>query len=51
MSANIFIAHGRMVLAGILGLHHRVDWKACAQSEAEEKEDTQKFKEAFKPFA
>lgn len=39
-----------MVLAGILGLHHRVDWKACSQSEDEERADTQRFKEAFKAF-
>lgn len=40
-----------MVLAGLLGLHHRVDWKECAQSEDEEREDAVKFKKAFAPFA
>lgn len=39
-----------MVLAGMLGLHHRIDWKACSQSEAEEKDDAQKFKKALTPF-
>jgi hypothetical protein len=41
----------RMVLAGLLGLHHRVDWKACSQTDEEEKEDAVKFKKAFQPFA
>ena len=40
----------RMVIAGLLGLHHRVDWKECSGSEAEEKEDAQKFRKAFAPF-
>ena len=30
-----------MVLAGLLGLHHRIDWKECGQSEEEEKADAQ----------
>lgn len=41
---------GRMVLAGLLGLHNRVDWKECGQSEEEEREDAVKFKKAFTPF-
>lgn len=40
----------RMVLAGLLGLHHRVNWKDCVQSEGEDKEDAQKFRKAFAPF-
>jgi hypothetical protein len=43
-------ADDRMVIAGLLGLHHRVDWKECSGSEQEEKEDAQKFKKAFAPF-
>jgi len=43
-------ADDRMVIAGLLGLHHRVDWKECSGSEAEEKEDAQKFRKAFAPF-
>jgi hypothetical protein len=39
-----------MVLASLLGLHHRIDWKDCSQSEKEEKEDAQKFKKAFAPY-
>lgn len=40
----------RMVLASLLGLHHRIDWKDCFETEVEEKEDAQKFKKAFAPF-
>ena len=40
----------RMVLAGLLGLHHRVDWKDCYQTEEEEKDDAVKFKKAFAAF-
>ncbi|WRT65941.1 uncharacterized protein IL334_002892 [Kwoniella shivajii] len=41
---------GRMVIGSLLGYHHRIDWKECSQSEAEDKEDAQKFKKAFAPF-
>ena len=40
-----------MVLGSLLGLHHRIDWKECAQSEGEEKEDAQAFKKAFAAYA
>jgi hypothetical protein len=40
----------RMVISGLLGLHHRVDWKECSGSQDEEKEDAQKFRKAFAPF-
>jgi hypothetical protein len=40
----------RMVLGSLMGLQHRIDWKECGQSEAEEKEDAMKFKKAFAPF-
>jgi hypothetical protein len=39
-----------MVLAGLLGLHHRIDWKECSQTEEEEKADAVAFKKAFAPF-
>lgn len=41
---------GRKVLADVLGLQERVDWRACLQSDAEEKEDCKVFKEAFKKY-
>ncbi|KAK4686926.1 CWF19-like protein 1, partial [Tremellales sp. Uapishka_1] len=50
LKGNFDLQFGRMVLAGLLGLHHRVDWKECGQTIAEEKEDAQKFKKALAPF-
>lgn len=41
---------GRVALALLLGKPERIDWKACASSDADEKRDTQAFKDAFKPF-
>lgn len=40
----------RQVLAKLLKMEERVDWKACMQSEAEDREDVQAFKTAFAPF-
>ena len=40
----------RQVLVSILGMADRFDWKACTQSEGEDKEDVQAFKAAFAPF-
>jgi len=37
-------------LANLLGLQNRIDWKACAQTEAEEKKDALAFKAAFAAF-
>ncbi len=39
-----------MVLGSLMDLHHRIDWKECGQSEAEEKKDAQDFKKAFAAF-
>lgn len=41
---------GRKVLAGLLGLEDRVDWRACAQTESEEKEESKVFRDAFKKY-
>ncbi len=41
---------GRIATALLLGQPGRVDWKACAGSEPEEKADTKAFKDAFKAF-
>ena len=41
---------GRRVMAKLLGLEGRMQWKDCTQSDAEEKQDAQRFKDAFKPF-
>jgi hypothetical protein len=41
---------GRIVLAKLLGLQDREQWRDCAQTEEEEKRDIQAFKTAFKDF-
>jgi hypothetical protein len=41
---------GREVLAKLLRLDKRIDWKDCGQTQAEEEKDVEKFKEAFKEF-
>ncbi|KAG8864844.1 hypothetical protein FRB96_003430 [Tulasnella sp. 330] len=41
---------GRTTVANLLGLKERIDWKACNQTEAEEKVDATAFKNAFAPF-
>ncbi|TBU65503.1 nuclear protein [Dichomitus squalens] len=44
------IQFGRQVLASVLGMADRFDWKACTQPEQEDMEDVQAFKAAFAPF-
>jgi hypothetical protein len=41
---------GREVLAKLLRLDKRIDWRDCGQTQAEEEQDVEKFKEAFKDF-
>jgi hypothetical protein len=41
---------GREVLAKLLRLDQRIDWKDCGQTQAEEEQDVSKFKDAFKDF-
>lgn len=41
---------GREVLAKLLRLDKRIDWRDCGQTQAEEEQDVAKFKEAFKNF-
>lgn len=41
---------GRKVLAKLLGLDSRTDWRACKQTAVEEQADAEVFREAFKPF-
>ncbi|RAL64663.1 hypothetical protein DID88_001696 [Monilinia fructigena] len=41
---------GRTVLAKLLSLEKRIQWRDCAQTEDEEKKDAEAFKEAFKEF-
>ncbi|KAL8675060.1 MAG: hypothetical protein Q9168_000543 [Polycauliona sp. 1 TL-2023] len=44
------IQFGRKVMAKLLGLDGRKDWRDCDQTDKEELEDASKFKEAFKKF-
>jgi hypothetical protein len=37
-------------MAQILGVEERADWRACAQTEDQEKEDVAAFKAAFASF-
>lgn len=39
---------GRRVMAKLLGLEKRMDWRDCAQDSEEEKRDAEVFKEGFK---
>ncbi|KAF2134426.1 hypothetical protein P153DRAFT_371809 [Dothidotthia symphoricarpi CBS 119687] len=41
---------GREVLAKLLRLDKRLDWRDCGQTQVEEEQDVQRFKEAFKDF-
>ncbi|EEB05980.1 CwfJ family protein [Schizosaccharomyces japonicus yFS275] len=41
---------GRRVLANVLEIPDRVDWRQCSQTVDEEKKDAEDFKEAFKPY-
>jgi Protein similar to CwfJ C-terminus 1/Protein similar to CwfJ C-terminus 2 len=41
---------GRRVMAKLLGLEDRFDWKECGQSQEEEVKDATAFKKAFKNF-
>lgn len=38
------------MLVSLLDMHSRLEWKACAQSEEEDKADADAFKAAFAPF-
>ena len=41
---------GRRVLAKLLGLEGRMNWRDCGQSHEDEVADAEAFKEAFKPY-
>ncbi|KAL8743307.1 MAG: hypothetical protein Q9190_004320, partial [Brigantiaea leucoxantha] len=41
---------GRKVMAKLLGLERRINWKDCTQTDKEEKRDAEAFKESFKRF-
>ena len=41
---------GRRVMAKLLGLEKRVNWRDCGQEEGDEKADAEAFKKAFREF-
>ncbi|KAL9600748.1 MAG: hypothetical protein Q9219_002989 [cf. Caloplaca sp. 3 TL-2023] len=41
---------GRKVMAKLLGLEARMDWRDCGQTDEQETKDAEAFKEAFKRF-
>ncbi|KAL8697577.1 MAG: hypothetical protein Q9224_002244, partial [Gallowayella concinna] len=41
---------GRRVMAKLLGLDGRRDWRECGQTDEEEAGDAERFKEVFKEF-
>jgi len=44
------VQFGRKVLASLLKVEERIDWRNCLQSEAADRTDVQAFKTAFAPF-
>lgn len=44
------VQFGRRVMAKLLSLEKRLQWRECLQSDEEEKQDAQSFKDAFKRF-
>ena len=49
-SVRFSLQFARTVLAKLLGLEKRIQWRDCSQSEEEEKKDIEAFKAAFKEF-
>jgi hypothetical protein len=47
-SVRFDLQFGRRVLAKLLGLEKRIQWRDCSQTEEEEKRDVEAFKKAFK---
>ncbi|KAI0347740.1 hypothetical protein BDW22DRAFT_15436 [Trametopsis cervina] len=44
------VQFGRQVLVTLLGMPERFDWKECEQSEEDDRQDVQQFKDAFLAF-
>lgn len=49
-SIRFSLQFGRVVLAKLLGLEKRIQWRDCAQTEEEEIRDIGEFKRAFREF-
>lgn len=50
VDARFDMQFGRKVMAKLLALDDRMDWRNCVQTVEEETKDVETFKEAFKPF-
>ena len=50
MSFRFSLNFGRQVMAKLMGLDSRFDWRECAQDVEEEKQDAEAFKALFKDF-
>ena len=50
MSFRFSLQFGRQVMAKLMGLDSRFDWRECAQDVEEEKQDAEAFKDLFKDF-
>ena len=50
MDTRFDLQFGRRVMAKLLGLEARLQWRECNQDEEEEKADAENFKSAFKEF-
>ncbi len=48
--ARFNLQFGRQVMAKLLGLENRMNWKDCLQSQTEETEDVEGFKSAFRDY-
>jgi hypothetical protein len=49
-SFHFDLQFGRQVMAKLLGLEDRMEWRDCVQTQEEEVKDVEAFKEAFKAF-
>ncbi|EHA53148.1 cwfJ domain-containing protein [Pyricularia oryzae 70-15] len=49
-SVRFDLQFGRKVMAKLLGLDKRFQWRDCVQTEQEEKQDADAIREAFKPW-
>ncbi len=50
MDVRFDLQFGRKVMAKLLGLEKRMQWRDCSQSDKEEKRDAEAFKDVFKKF-
>lgn len=44
------VQFGRRVMAKLMGMEKRMDWRGCGQTEKEERRDAEAFKAVFRRF-